>query len=85
MSEKTTVNLVILHESELRIAAKALAAVVEAQNTEDNTEFSRLMYDALNACIVALHSVHENPDCCLLLTATDALLPKPGKSRKRKP
>lgn len=54
--EAANLKLLILHEHELRAAAKMLEAALDAQNTDN---FPEAVRDALNACIVALYGLHD--------------------------
>ncbi len=71
MSEKATLRLLVLHESELRKAGQLLdqlIAIEKRDHTDD--EYSDAAVSALNACLIALHGV-ANTDNVLMLSAVD--------------
>lgn len=64
---KADVRLLILHEFELRQAAKSLEAALNAQGTDS---FPGLAQDALNACIVALHGLHDEEQFPIVMVSS---------------
>ena len=58
--DKASFKLLILHEDELRKAARLLQVMLDAQ--ESGEGFTEAAHDALNACIVALHGMHDQDE-----------------------
>ena len=80
--EKANFKLLVLHEDELRNAAKALQFALDAQGTE---QFSDVALNALNACIVALHGMHDEEQFPIaMVSSTRRLLGKNGKRKRVK-
>ena len=67
MADTVDISLCILWENELRAAAKALQALEVAKDAE----YSTRAVDALNACMVALHSLTDEKH--VVLIGADAL------------
>lgn len=66
MTRKTTpFQLVILHEEEVRTAAKALRAVFDETRSDDDRNAAAVV--AINACAAALLGA-EDDSCSLILT-----------------
>lgn len=80
MSAEATVTLIVLYEHEIRAAAKALAAAVAAAK-EDAEDYPERATEALNACLAALHGVHQHPDASLVLTSAEHVI---GRQKRRK-
>ena len=57
--DKANFRLLVLHEDELRKAAKLLQGALDAQGTDG---FPAAAMDALDACIVALHGLHDEDE-----------------------
>lgn len=73
--DKANYNLLILHEDELRKAAKLLQAALDAQGTDD---FSMAAMNAMDACIVALHGMHDLDEYPIaMVSSTRRLLGEP--------
>jgi hypothetical protein len=82
MSEAVKVNFVILWDSELRVAAKALREVIDYDKLEapDDIEWSRKLTVAFNACSAALW--HVDDDAALTISHAPSLA-RCGRRRRR--
>ena len=80
--EKANFRMLVLHEDELRAAALLLQKALDAQGTEG---FSNAALTALNACIVALHGLHNEDEWPIaMVSSTRRLLGKPSKRKRVK-
>ena len=70
MTDKATVTIVILWESELRIAAKCLRQMQDASDEE----FPEKAHQALQACLVALNGLADESKTMVMLGASEARL-----------
>jgi hypothetical protein len=77
VTDKVDLKLCILWEGELRIAARSLKEMIEADGTD---AFQSKARDALNACITALHGLTD--DALAVMIAADALR-IPQKARRK--
>lgn len=71
MSDTATLKLCVLHETELRAAAKLLLNAVQLE--DDAERFGKAIQDALNACIVALHGAERDDHVLVVVNATELL------------
>lgn len=85
MARKATINVAILFEGELRLAARRLSKWYDAQKdavvSED--EQTAMLNDAINACLAALY--HAAGDGPLMLSSATELVRVARKPRKDKP
>lgn len=63
---KAKIKLLVLHEHELRKAAKLLEAMLDAQGTDDFPEAAQA---AMNACIVALHGMADEESSPIVMVS----------------
>lgn len=80
MIAKATFQTVILFEDEVRIAAKACAALDALPADCPQEEFSRAARAALDACHTALYGAHDDAAAILLTRKPSPYLAEVGQS-----
>ena len=76
MPNAADIYLVVLFDHEIKLAAKALAALTATD--QDAEGWPKKATDALNACVAALHGA-EDDKAHLVLTHVSAWVPEAGE------